>query len=551
MSEQLANLIRQRVIAGLSKRTLQTPSRWACECRVMKTPFPGKWNFRNHPWLEGMHDSLAEENVGQKAAQMGFTENVLNIAFFHMDIKSTDVLYVLPSKMPDASDFSTARFDSALELSPYLGKMFTSVKNVGHKMAGSVNFYLRGANSRAGLKSVPVGLVVLDELDEMNEENVPLAWERMSGQLEKRIWKISTPTIDDFGINKEFKVSSQNHFFFKCPCCSRYTELVFPDSIVITADSLLDPRIEETHIICKECGGRLEHADKINFLNRSTWVEGYPQSSVQGWYINQLYSPTITPVDFARKYLKAQEDPTEEQEFWNSKVGVPYEIKGSRLTDAEIKRCEGDYLNGELQPRGVITMGVDVGTWLHYEIDCWNPPSLGVRGADINMLCWPQVLLYGKCLDFEELDFLMYKWKIHFCVLDAQPERRKAIEFCNRFYGHARTCFYPVGITGKEIHLSADEPSLSVDRTSWLDLALTRFRSDGKRILIPKDADLEYRTHLKALVRKYDRDQFENPIGIYVKGKSPDHYAHARNYAEIALSQAMELGGARSIVGVL
>jgi hypothetical protein len=56
---------------------------------------------------------------------------------------------------------------------------------------------------------------------------------------------------------------------------------------------------------------------------------------------------------------------------------------------------------------------------------------------------------------------------------------------------------------------------------------------------------------MKAMVRKYEKDQFGNPIGVYVTGKEADHYAHARNYAEIALPQAMTLGASRSIAGVL
>jgi phage terminase large subunit GpA-like protein len=93
-----------------------------------------------------------QENVGMKGAQVGFTETVLDIALYNMDIHAKDVLYVLPSKTPDASDFSAARFDTMLELSPYIARMFSNTKNVGHKKAGSVNFYLRGANSRGGLE---------------------------------------------------------------------------------------------------------------------------------------------------------------------------------------------------------------------------------------------------------------------------------------------------------------------------------------------------------------------------------------------------------------
>ena len=95
--------------------------------------------FFFHPWLKDMHNSEAELNVGMKAAQVGFTETVLNVAFYNIDIKNRDVLYILPARTPDASDFSSARFDSALESSEHLEQLFSDRKNIGHKRAGSRN----------------------------------------------------------------------------------------------------------------------------------------------------------------------------------------------------------------------------------------------------------------------------------------------------------------------------------------------------------------------------------------------------------------------------
>jgi hypothetical protein len=39
---------------------------------------------------------------------------------------------------------------------------------------------------------------------------------------------------------------------------------------------------------------------------------------------------------------------------------------------------------------------------------------------------------------------------------------------------------------------------------------------------------------MKNLVGTYERDEFGNPIYVY-KELGPDHFAHARAYAEIAL----------------
>jgi phage terminase large subunit GpA-like protein len=114
----------------------------------MGHPYPGLWTFDHHPWLKEMHDCKATIKVGQKAAQCGYTEWALNESFYFNDIRRMDVLYVLPNTRPDAADFSSSRFDKALELSEHLRKLYSEVQNVGHKRAGSTNLFIRGSNSR-------------------------------------------------------------------------------------------------------------------------------------------------------------------------------------------------------------------------------------------------------------------------------------------------------------------------------------------------------------------------------------------------------------------
>jgi hypothetical protein len=45
---------------------------------------------------------------------------------------------------------------------------------------------------------------------------------------------------------------------------------------------------------------------------------------------------------------------------------------------------------------------------------------------------------------------------------------------------------------------------------------------------------LEFKDHIKALVRTYEKDELGNSRAVYLN-TGPDHFAHAFNYAEIAL----------------
>jgi len=515
--------------------------------------FPGQWSFKYHPWLKEMHDSEATINIGQKAAQMGFTELVLNLVFFQMDIKGSDCLYILPSKTPDASDFSASRFDSAVELSPHLERMFSDVKNVGHKRAGSANLYIRGSQSKSGLKSIPVSFIVMDEVAEMNQENIALALERTSGQRSKLCWKISTPTVENLNINRDYNLSSKEEFFFTCPSCSRHTHLVFPDCLKIVGENILDPRIVESHLICKECQNILPQENKWEWLESGFWVPAHKERADRGFHISQLYSSTVTPAEIAKSYFKSLSDPTEEQELYNSKLGLCHTVEGARISDKIIDDCISEHHIDDNPPSdSIITMGVDVGPkWNHFWIDQWflakNQPII-----DLNMQTICKTLKYGKVQTFGELYALMLKYNVRHCIIDAQPERRLAREFAMRFYGLVHLCFYGKGITGKCINVDDNpvEPKITVDRTSWLDQSLGRFHQ--RTIRLPMEIDQEFRDHMKALVRVYQKDSDGNPVGAYVKGENdPDHYAHARNYSEIALNFAYAHAGNQNIRRVI
>jgi len=534
----LAKLLHERVAAGIKRTTITTPSRWARTYRTMGAPFPGPWTPEPAPWTLEMHDSKAPINIGQKSAQMGYSETLLNVTLFKIDVERIDCLYILPAKTPDATEFSAARFDVALELSPHLKGLFSSVKNVGHKRAGSANLYIRGSNSRSSLKSIPVAFIAYDEFDEMNMRNLSLAEERTSGQKESQSWKVSTPTIPEYGINLEFNTSTQERYFFKCPYCGKYVDLTWPESIVIVGEYATDPRIVESHIICKECKHKLEHEDKREFLRAKNdggtgiWIPKNEDIIKRGFYINQLYSIARPAFDVIAKYFSGLTDKASEQEFFNSKLGLPHIVDGAKLDDEQINSCITTEKPSDFN---IITMGVDQGKWLHYEVVGWKFTKLS---NDLNISAEAFILDAGKKVDFTELDVLMRQWQIMSVVIDAQPERRLAYEFACRFWGHVFLCFYARGQKSRDITVNRDldQHTITVDRTSWLDLALNRFRTRTIHLSPPSE---EYREHIKNITKHYKKVD-EDVVSEYLS-RGPDHYAHARCYNEIALPLAASL----------
>ncbi|MHC4302425.1 MAG: terminase gpA endonuclease subunit [Planctomycetota bacterium] len=511
--------IREAVASGIRSRTLTTPSRWVQERRTIPDVVTGEalpFGFKYHPWAREPHDSKAHMNVSMKAAQMGLTEVGINRAFYTLDVLQEDVLYVLPTST-NATDFSKARFNVALRHSPYLKRMFTDTNTVSLKQAGTSTLYIRGSRGDSNLKSIPVSTMILDEVDEMDQDQIWLAMKRLAGKIEKNVWAISTPTVPNRGIHKLFQPSTQEHFIFKCPCCSRRTELIWPDCIEIIGESIADPRIHESYLKCKECGGKLEHKAKPEWLASGKWEQTNSKGNkdYRGFYINELYSFTITPGEAVTDYMRGLGDEGAAAEFWKSTMGMPFIPDGGQVTETQIQECTRGYTKQAARPTTggarLITMGVDQGDWLHVEVTEW---FLEAFGKDLNSVAQAKVGWQGKFNvgadnGWFRLDELMREWQVLHCVVDADPATNEARQFARRFPGYVTLCRYRRGVPMREIKTAdCDDYGTqiaTVDRTSWLDISLGRFKTN--RIQLPRDTNLEYQDHVQALVRTYIKDK--------------------------------------------
>jgi len=535
------------IVDGLKNGTLTDCFRWANRRRIIKNVVTAEnesYSDVYHPWVREMHNSWAPFNYAMKGAQTGVTEVGINRAFYIIDKMKRDVLYVLPTNKV-AVDFSKARFGSALAMSPYIASMFTDTNSVGLKMAGPNTLYIRGSRGDSNLVSVPVSELILDELDRMEQTQIELALTRLDGQLVKHVWGISTPTIPDFGIHKYYQGSTQEHFVFPCPCCSKKIELIWPDSVQICGEHATDIRCNDSYYKCTECGGRIEHQDKPNFLRKAWWepfaVNANPD--VRGFYINQLYSFTKTPGELVSHYFAGTGEEAAEIEFMNSRVGKPFIGNGARIDDTMLTNSIGGHSKQDARPTGnknrrrIITMGVDRGKWNFVEVTEWFMEG----GFDMNANATAKVLFETKFLDehFDmTMDSLMQEWQVLGCVLDADPGEMEARRFARRFPGYVWLSRYRRGPTAKEIQVSEEDsgaPMATVDRSHWLSASLGRFKSDPTRIILPRDVSEEYKSHMKSLVSTYQKDKEGNPRLVFVNQNPNDHFAHARTYSEIAL----------------
>jgi len=541
---------RARLAQRLIDNSLNTCTRWAEHRIVTPEPHPGPLTFEKFPWQKEILDCEEPMVTVQKAAQVGFSVAGLIKALYKVDAEKVDVLYVLPTAHL-AGDFAKARLDQMVMLSPRLRDLFIGANNVGLKTTGHhSHIFIRGSIAESGLVSVPVGTVIVDEYDRCNPRAMPLVLERMSAHSNKHFFGLSTPTLPNFGINKQYLLGTQEEFTFPCPSCSRHIELRWPDAIEICGEAATDPDCYRSYLKCPECGTMLPHETKADWLAPAVWVPTVTAHGHRSFHLNQMYASEMTAGELVVAYHKGQADDAAQVEFVNQKKGEPHLLEGARLTEAIIDTCLSNHRTDDPRPQDAnkqIVMGVDVGTFLDVVIAEYLYDSDPGYEPHLNSIC--KVLWSGRLAgnDFEILDRMMAEWQVHYACVDFQPETNLAKAFCRRFHGYASVVQYRRGTTAHEIKEAHDDDRVSiltVDRTAFLDMSLGRMHK--QRTQLPNNISPVFREHVQNLVRTYELDEFAKPKAVYVS-LGADHQAHALTLTEIAHLKSYSRATGRTI----
>jgi len=481
----------------------------------------GSGHLRHLPALADIARDRHPMVVVMKSAQVGVSELGVNLALHAADTAlggRGNVLFAMPTQNV-MDDFAQARFDRAIQDSPYLrGRLQPEPPNRKGadskrlKRIGNGYLYLRGTDSTRQVASIDADLVILDEYDQMAEGILSLARKRLASSRDPRLWVTSTPRYPEAGIHELFRHSDQCRYLLPCRRCGVEQPLTWAENV----DS------ERCIVVCRSC------REPMDVLAAGHWEAQAPGNDrIRGYQLGRLYMPWA---DIGAMVEASQASGSfAEQEFYNSDLGEPFVPAGGGLTLDELDRSRGEYTLDAYSGQRCCA-GVDVGRALHVVIR--EVPEGGAG---------PGRLWFAGLSTFDALGELLARFNVNACAIDAQPETYAASRFAERMRYPVALVRYDLGELESEL-VRGKPDVVRANRTQVIDAMVDRVRIGAS--LLPanaralgehvKDGMGDYYRQLLAPQRVMERDASGNARAVWREGARDDHYAHAEVYCLLA-----------------
>ena len=317
-----------------------TVSQWADAYRVMPkgtTSRPGQW--RTEAYQREIMDVFDDPNVHDvvvvKCTQIGWSEILNNIVGKHIHLDPKPMMLVQPS-LDDAKGYGKKRLTPMIEAcAPLRERVKTPTSRRGGNTLLLKEFpggflKLTGANSGKGLRSDPVPVVLMDEVeaypDDVDGEGSPLdiAANRTEGYADYKVLKGSTPAKPKgfSALEKEWERSDKRRFYVPCPYCRKMQILWWRDPDTAEFRLLYDKNengdviAESVRYVCKGCKKGISERYKQQMLDGGRWIAEQPGRPTVGFHINALYRPWKENwAAMAQKWIDAQGDHEALKEF--------------------------------------------------------------------------------------------------------------------------------------------------------------------------------------------------------------------------------------------
>ena len=487
-----------------------------------------RWSFRDAPYLMDITKDTHSNIVVMKSAQSRISEMFVAKAIWKAVSKRGNLLYTFPAG-EQMQQFVDARIREAVLANPYLSKFVTGSLNLKKFSLNHNSLYFRGVQKRRQIISVDVSDATFDEIDEYPEGAIYTLTKRLGAAKNPSIVQFSTPTFHGMGISLAYygsessrvKGSDQKVWCIKCEHCGYWNEdLTFERNIIDKneADLKFSHYEPDAIVVCATC------KKPINRLSsKAEWVARFPKLSelCHGYHISKLFAP-LTSIN---QLVLDSRDPAKEQEHHNSDLGLPFEPKGSRLTDAVLNKARGTHQLHVLNKIPSFA-GVDIGSKIHAIASVIDTATgknkvIGVQELD----------------DWEDLSMFVRDFNVKTMVIDMNPEKDEAIAFQD---AHPDV---KVFLANFNQHLERTAEKFTADKENMLVgihrtymMMLVSDYIHDEEIVLPIDIKTvkDFYTQMKSPIKAQKTDNTGNMVVYYPKTNQPDHYYFALLYNVVA-----------------
>ena len=401
-----ASLDAEQLLAQIWREYLAPPQRlsvteWSERHRILSgkdSAEPGPYRVDRTPYAEEPMNCLSqhspvEEVVLQWGAQTSKTTVGSNWIAYTMDVNPGPMMIVQPT-IDMAKRYSRQRLAPMIEESPVLRRKVRENRSRDEanttllkEFAGGF-LAVAGANSAAGLRSMPVRDLFTDEEDgyplDVDGEGDPvqLAKARQTTFSRRKHLRTSTPTTRGLSrIESAYEASDRCQYHVPCPHCGELQVLEWGADksygLRWDKDAAGAPIPETVRYVCRHNGCEIREHHKPEMLRSLTrgsqarWVAANPGAQGgrrRGFQLSSLYSPLgwLSWAELAVEWHTAtvaarSGDPSLLRVFINTRLAETYEENGDRADEHALRKRAADIPLRQVHwGLYVCTMGVDV-----------------------------------------------------------------------------------------------------------------------------------------------------------------------------------------------
>lgn len=488
-----------------------------------------RFSFRERPYMQGICEDEFPNQVILKSAQCGISEIMVARACDRAVHKGRNVLYTMPAG-EQMAQFVDSRARNAVLNNPYLSQYVTGSLNLKKFSLKNRQIYFRGVQNRRQIISVDVSSLFTDELDEYEEGTLYTLTKRLGAAASPEKFMFSTPSFHSTGVSLLYygstdageRGSDRRVWTIRCDSCGKPNEDLLWDENVVDlneADRKLESYKPNVIIICRHCKKPMDRLSA-----NGEWVAEFPSNSeyLHGYHISKLFAPGT---NLNALWLDSK-DPVKEMEFFNSDLGLPYEPKGSRITDQMLDGARGNHLL-QMSGKTLSFAGVDVGKHLHVTVS---------RRDEENRL---RLIGAFELDSWEELDQVSRKFDLGCTVIDMNPDKDEAMKY-QQAHDNVWLAYYAQHLenTVEKYTVNWDDQVIAVNRTLMM-MTVSDMIANG-HLLLPLDIRQVkgFYAHMKSPIKAQKQTVQGDWVTFYPKTKAPDHFYHSALYKILATSLA-------------